>query len=77
MILAKMGADADVPPTPRVLLRYTVARLRPRADTSGNARPEELKTDSPYFGAYFCRYFFTAVDCQDGCGKILEKPPPE
>jgi hypothetical protein len=54
-MLAKMGADADVPPTPNVWLRYTVASLRPRADTSGYARPEELKTDSPYFGAYLER----------------------
>jgi hypothetical protein len=76
-MLAKIGADADVPPTPRVLLRYTVARLRPSAATSGYARPEELKTDSPYLGEYLERYLETAFSCQDGLGKMLEKPPPE
>jgi hypothetical protein len=55
IMLAKMGADADVPPTPRVLFKYTVARLRPRAATSGYARPDELNTDSPYLGAYLER----------------------
>ena len=28
-------------------------------------------------GAYLSRYFETALDCHDGRGKTLEKPPPE
>jgi hypothetical protein len=60
------------------LSSQTVASLRPRAETSGKARPEELKVFSVYcFGEYFLRYWSTAFDCQEGRGKMLEKPPPE
>jgi hypothetical protein len=37
-----------------------------------------LKVFSVYcFGEYFLRYWSTAFDCQEGRGKMLEKPPPE
>merc|ERR550537_1213861 len=79
---AKVGAEADVPPTLCVMPETTTWKPSPRAATSGVPRPLALKSPlGGNFGALFAAVWYplTSLSCHVAFerSKSQEKPPPE
>jgi hypothetical protein len=73
---AKVGEEAEVPPTGKTWPLMTTWKPSPTAETSGNPLPEALKCWTGRFG-WAVRKLLICWSWYDGRPKKLLKPPEE